>query len=435
MNRANSNKNVLMPSYDFPPMGTPGALRAAKFARYLPKYGWNPYVVTCKLGSSATLGLEDHEHLEDVQIVRSLDWKRVLKKARPVANPISQPQENHHPAWYRRLLAFAVGKAMFPDRGITWYPSAVREASRIARHICVDVVYSSSPNISNHLVAGKIAKRYQVPWVAEFRDLWAIDSESVLDKWTQMRCKRSELAIVRQANRIVVVTENQKSAMLKAYPELASKIVVIRNGFDPADVKNIETSPPATRLVLTHCGSLYGGERKTGPLLQALANLKEQGLLSQNCFQLDFVGPAEQHLVNQIDNLDLSSVVKCVGKVSYQESLRRIAKSSAVLIIVHTSRIGISAVPTKFYDSLAVRRPMLALVKKGYETEELVSSLDVGKVIDPDDSGAIEKWIAKELLRISHGEHLQGLDPNVANKYSREQRTADLAEVFNGICE
>ena len=39
-------KKVLILSYYFPPLGMGGTQRAAKFAKYLPEFGWEPTVVT-----------------------------------------------------------------------------------------------------------------------------------------------------------------------------------------------------------------------------------------------------------------------------------------------------------------------------------------------------------------------------------------------------
>ena len=43
-------KRVLYITYYWPPAGGPGSIRAVKFARYLPRYGWGPEVVTVKKG-------------------------------------------------------------------------------------------------------------------------------------------------------------------------------------------------------------------------------------------------------------------------------------------------------------------------------------------------------------------------------------------------
>ncbi|MBI4492006.1 MAG: hypothetical protein HY690_04365, partial [Chloroflexi bacterium] len=37
---------VLFVAHSFPPVGGSGALRALKFTRYLPSFGWRPVVLT-----------------------------------------------------------------------------------------------------------------------------------------------------------------------------------------------------------------------------------------------------------------------------------------------------------------------------------------------------------------------------------------------------
>jgi len=344
-NDETGNKVVLMISHGFPPMGSPGALRAGKFTRYLPKYGWNPIVVTCKIGANASSGLEDLQQQESVRVVRSRDWKELFKKtktgSRSTPQPASAPNNRRE-----SLLSRVVKKILFPDRVMTWYPHAVKDATSIVRKQKVDAVFSSSPSITNHLVAGKIARRFGLPWVADFRDLWALASDSASETWTQRRRKRCEQAIVSQADRVVVVTEGLRVAFSEAYPESKSKFVLIRNGFDQSDIGAIEPTPPSDRLVLTHSGILYGGDRNTGPLLQAIARLKERSLLTCENFRLDFVGHLEPQLLRQIEALGLSGLIKCVGRVPYQESLQRMAASSAALIIVHSSHIGFSSSPS-----------------------------------------------------------------------------------------
>ncbi len=41
-------KKVLMIAYDYPPLGDGGVFRTLKFTKYLPKFGFQPYVLTVK---------------------------------------------------------------------------------------------------------------------------------------------------------------------------------------------------------------------------------------------------------------------------------------------------------------------------------------------------------------------------------------------------
>jgi len=82
-----------------------------------------------------------------------------------------------------------------------------------------------------------------------------------------------------------------------------------------------------------------------------------------------------------------------------------------------------------------VQRPILALVKKGYEMANLVETLGVGTVVDPDDTEGIADWIVQELHQLSHGGPRGNLDVAMVSRYSREQRAADLAGVLGELCD
>ena len=56
-------RKVLIVSFAFPPTNSIAAVRASKFAKYLPEFGWHPIILTVESGQfSAT----DTTYLEDI---------------------------------------------------------------------------------------------------------------------------------------------------------------------------------------------------------------------------------------------------------------------------------------------------------------------------------------------------------------------------------
>src|SRR4030042_5002773 len=73
-------KNFLYVTYIFPPMGGPGVQRGAKFCKYLPSYGWNPYVLTTKKITYLWWDYKlEKEIPKNIEIIRteSLDFLRL----------------------------------------------------------------------------------------------------------------------------------------------------------------------------------------------------------------------------------------------------------------------------------------------------------------------------------------------------------------------
>ncbi len=137
-------KTLLMISYGYPPMGSPGALRVAKFAKYLPDLRWNPVIITPKNGYCRIQGgMDDHLDLSGVEVIRTFDFGRLKRTAVSVGKErIAGPKKS----WLAKSL-------LIPDRDITWYPFAYYAATKRIRAGSVDAVYSTSPSITNHVMA------------------------------------------------------------------------------------------------------------------------------------------------------------------------------------------------------------------------------------------------------------------------------------------
>src|SRR5262245_32708446 len=75
-------KKVLLVAFHFPPLtGGSGIHRASKFVRYLPEYGWHPYVLTVSSRAYERVDLENQDEIpENVQVIRAftLDASRHL---------------------------------------------------------------------------------------------------------------------------------------------------------------------------------------------------------------------------------------------------------------------------------------------------------------------------------------------------------------------
>ena len=61
---------------------------------------------------------------------------------------------------------------LLPDPEIAWFADAVRVGTRAVREREIDVVLSTSPPNSVHVIAAAIARRTGIPHVADFRDSW-----------------------------------------------------------------------------------------------------------------------------------------------------------------------------------------------------------------------------------------------------------------------
>jgi glycosyltransferase involved in cell wall biosynthesis len=362
-----------------------------------------------------------------VRVVRSYDFGK-LKRSLAVPSHVGGSRP-------KRAFSAMMKRLLVPDRDITWYPFGLSAACRLARSGKVGALYSTSPNITNHLVAARLARRFKLPWVADFRDLWTIDPSYNRRGWRQRLEKQIERAILRRASRILIVSEGFRDRLVEAYPEAGHKIHVVRNGFDHADVAGLAPSPPRDRLVLTYAGMFYGGRRDPGPFLRALAHLKQSGVLTAEDFRFDVIGLPEPQVVEQVQRLGISELVEFSGYLPYREALARMARSSALVVLMFREGNCRGQMDTKFYDYLGVRRPILALSPKGYEMAAIVERLNAGTVIPPDDSAGIAAWVAAQLRRLGSDGPLRDLDARQVMQFTRAEGTRQLAGVLDDVAQ
>ena len=162
------NHNVLMIVSFFPPLGSVQVLRALKFAKYLPEFGWNPIILAVKdishySNESSLLA----EIPSSVKIIRtgSIDPFRTMKIIQEETQN-KNPVQNHNSFFFfRNTFNFLNRWLALPDSRFGWYPFAVSTGSRAIRNHNIKLIYSSSPPNIAHLVGLKLhqkTKDYQI---------------------------------------------------------------------------------------------------------------------------------------------------------------------------------------------------------------------------------------------------------------------------------
>jgi hypothetical protein len=202
-------------------MGSPGALRVGKFARYLSEFGWSAQVLTPQ--GAYTRG--SHDRPDGVPVISTLYFGGL----EAVAATATKSKSSVLGPFARGLKAL-----MYPDRLALWYPFAVAAGRELLAGASFQAIYSSSPSVVNHLVAMKLAREFSLPWIADFRDLWTVGTHYSAVGIRRKLDTRLERRIIDGASRILVVSQNNADDLVRAYPAATAKVCLIRNGFDPA---------------------------------------------------------------------------------------------------------------------------------------------------------------------------------------------------------
>ena len=148
-------KKAIMISYRFPPFAGSGVFKTLKFVKYLRNFGWEPVVISAKSSKFAPIDKTLLEEVPDkIKVFRTYSIESKVYRYLPEIVGINGK-------WYQT-----------PDAFIGWLPSALFKAQEVVKNEKPNVIYSTSPPITSHLIAMLLKKKTGLPWVADFRDPW-----------------------------------------------------------------------------------------------------------------------------------------------------------------------------------------------------------------------------------------------------------------------
>ena len=414
-------KNVLLVTFHFPPDAAVGAFRCQKFAKYLPEHGWTPHVLTVRERYYEQL---DPMRVSDVasvhvtrtrmlpsplsalmavrdRILRALGRSGTLQRRREAnASMTAEDREERGTgvrAGLRRLL-LSLGR--LPDDQIGWVPLAVAAALRVCRRNRIEVIVTTSPPHSVHLV-GLILKRLTgIRWVADFRDPWVGNPAKPLSYRTGVsdRIDSSlERAVVRKADQITVLTDRMGVSFGSRYPDqAAAKFLTIHNGFDGDDFSAVEPVLRDGIFTISHVGSLYH-RRSPRVFLSSVASLIQQGKIPRSAVRIVFVGTnADGHQPQLLgESLGLGDLIHVSGPVTHREALACMLRADLLCLFVQGWP---EQIPAKAFEYVATGTPILAIAGEGAAADFITKA---GGTVVPDEPWAIEDAVYQHYVRFS----------------------------------
>jgi len=433
-------RRVGLITYWYPPNRTVGTLRLAKFAKYLPDFGWEPVVYTVRPASDlyTRAGVLPDE-LRVGTVVRTSDpslnvWvyrvvRRLLGTSAPGADGprlAASPMLRLANRLYRRLLCF-------PDECWPWLlaSSALRRLIASAR---LDAVVSSSPPVTTHLLAARVSRDCGLPWVADLRDPWA--------SWpagTRVRAHRADRWIAR---RTLASASCLTSPSAPACAALAARygvpVAVVPNGFDPDDVARAAgraVTLDRRRWVLAHTGSVFEDGRDPTWLFEAVSRLVATGAFAPGDVQIVWCGRRLDVVAWALRGYPaLTPAVELRGEVAYEESLALQRAASALLLLEGAEAWAAARLPAKVYEYLAAGRPILARACPDGAVAALLRETGAGTVVTgAEDAVPVVARLIGEWQR--SGTPTVPVPPSALVPYTRRAATARLASVLDRVVQ
>ncbi|GAB1369951.1 glycosyltransferase family 4 protein [Candidatus Kapaibacterium sp.] len=434
-------KNLLVVAYYFPPSGGPGVQRVLKHIKYLPEFGWNPIVLTV---SNGDFPARDESLLKqippNIKVIRTKIfepydiYRKFTGKPKSAAIDVNVIKKDDQKSNLKEAIAEFVRATFFiPDARIGWLFSAKTAIDDLMQENEIKAIYSSSPPYTCSLIAKYTQKKYNIPWIAGFRDPWTGFISSPR-RWflPALIDRKMEKSTFEKADAVECAWEGIIKDALNKYPLLdKNKFSHVPNGFDSSDFPDSKYEN-TEKFTLTYTGSMYG-RRNPWALFQAVEQLLIKGLIDKSKIKFVFIGRFGNEVVEMFDSTTFKDNIEQISYIPHDESIKYLIKSDALLLVVDESKESQEIVPGKVYEYIGVIKPIIAIGPKYGAVGNLILETNSGKIAHQSDIAEIEKIYLEYYNNWLSGNLKPEHDKSMVSKFERKNAAQFLANLLDQL--
>jgi len=429
-------KKVLIITYYWPPAGGSAVFRWLKFSKYLRDFGWEPIIYTAENGEYSELDLSNEKDiLKDISILRQPIWEPYMfykkfigqKKSEKVS--VGFLTERKKPKLAEKVAVWIRGNFFIPDARKFWIKPSVKFLKKYLKENPVDAIISSGPPHSMHLIALRLKKDLEIPWIADFRDPWTnIDfyPELLLTSLADRNHHRLEKSVVTTADCVVTVG----SKMTEEYKLLGGKWVeTITNGFDTSDYDN-ESVDLDKEFTLAHFGTINKA-RNPIVLWEALKQLINENPELGKFLKLKFIGRVDTSVLSSLKEFGLLSYLDKAEFIPHNQVVIKERQSQLLLLLINNSPNAEGILTGKIFEYLAANRPIVAIGPPKGEVADILKETNAGDIAGFDEVSKLKNIIH------NYFQHYRNSTLNVntdnINAYSRFELTRKMSQILDKL--
>ncbi len=417
---------VLIITYYWPPAGGSGVQRWLKFVKYLQNFDIEPIVYTV---DNPKYPKEDktliNEIPNNIKVLKQpiweptdlLFWKKNNQQKKGVSN-ISKGG----------FLSFIRGNFFIPDPKVFWVNPSVKYLQKIIDSYKIDVIISTGPPHSMHLIAQKLHQKNNLKWIADFRDPWSnlyYNKDFNQLSFAKNKNIKLEKSVLKNADCILTVSDTLKKEFLKT----AKRVEVITNGFDDEVVtKNIIRLDK--KFTISYIG-LLPKQSNPSVLFKVLEKLSLQDSSFKNDLQINFIGDIVDDVKQDIQCFNLSKNTKFLGYLPHHKAIKYQKKSQVLLLLIPNVLNNEGILTGKLFEYLTAKRPILAIGPEKGDLATILEETNAGKVVNFENELKLSEEI-KSLYKDYKNNKLLVSSSNI-KKYHRKELTKELASILKNI--
>ena len=427
-------KRVLVITYYWPPVGGSGVQRWVKFAKYLPSEGWQPVIYT---PSNPDLGSVDESLLSDIPAEAEIIKRRIFEPYgiyRRLTGSKGQIKIEANPgatggkSFLKRLSLWIRSNFFMPDPRCLWIGPSIRFLKKYLKEHPVDIIVSTGPPQSMHLIARGVSLATGIPWVADFRDPWTkifYFKHLKLSSWARRKHFELEQKVLDDATAVVAV-----SPLVQAdFAAMTSTPVhIVTNGYDESDY--IDAVEPDCRFNIVHTG-LLTAEGNPVELWKVLGEKCRSDADFAASFRLTLAGKTDAAVLESIRKAGLDDYLTDMGYIDHNKAVLQQRKASVLILPIREEPETKAILPGKLFEYLAARRPIVGVGTGEGAMAAVLKETGAGHIFDWDDSTGISEYVDRLWEAFKAGDSMTP-DADI-EKYSRRMTTRKMVDIFDTL--
>ena len=408
----------LLITYYFGDDSDVGAQRWKKNIKYIQDLDWEPVVFTFNEEKEAK---SPFEMIYKPQLEPNKLYQSLFKKKVP-----SDILTNQKSSVWTKFLVFIRANFFIPDSRVLYTLASKRSLRKRLKEKDIDLIISTGPPHSMHLLARQMSSEFNIPWIADFRDPWTgieYFEQLPLLPFSRKIHQNLERKILTSCDSLITVSDS----WAKHLKELGAKNTnVIYNGFDTEDF-SVKSSIPK-RMSIAHFGT-YPKSRNHIQLWEVFNDLaKDEDF--KNALDLHFYGFTYDDFQSELAPYDFNSQVKQFTPIPHQEATQKMSEYRFLFLSLSDTVLSEGRIPLKFYEYLATGRKIIAIGKKNTDLAKLMKELQCGYYINYGEEDRLKKLLKEEFMNT---EAPSGMGSQRRMDFSKKEQAKKYVQLFNQV--
>jgi hypothetical protein len=396
---------LLLITDHFPPENSGGIGRPYSLYKYLPKLGYEIIVIT----KNSNGYLSDESNIFRVDSFSG--WKQHFFTYKTIY----------------RLFTFFGYRYFHIYSDLLWYNNVIKQSKRLLKDKKFDFIYSTFPSAEALKAGLYLHRKFNIPLISEFRDGLVFESIMNLNYLQKLGAKRLEKSIVEESSKIITIGQNL-STYFKVFYNL-NNVYTVFNGFDSDDFKDlseyvkIKISNDVKKRIVYFGQLNNSGKRELVSFFQAIYELKNEKIITDANFSLDFIGSYSAEEVGLVGYFNLSDIIHFCPKMKKIDGFKYIVANFDYLLFYGINGLT-TIISSKLLEYLKLNMPIIGICK-GNEAEVIINKTGTGETCGFDTDSIkkiLTKVIQRQIFYVPNNEEI--------SKFDRYNQACDIKDIL-----